>query len=83
MQLRKVVELAGMVEHCDFSEQVTVESVNGRLRPDLVVNLPNKKHVIIDAKAPLQAYLDALELEDDADVRPETTGARFPNQDAS
>lgn len=69
MQLRKVVELAGMVEHCDFSEQVSVESNNGRLRPDLVVNLPNKKHVIIDAKAPLQAYLDALELEDDDAAR--------------
>ncbi|MEM8487049.1 MAG: DNA recombination protein RmuC [Bacteroidota bacterium] len=69
MQLRKVVELAGMVEHCDFSEQVNINTGNGRLRPDLVVNLPNKKHVIIDAKAPLQAYLDALEEEDEQAVR--------------
>ena len=69
MQLRKVVELAGMVEHCDFSEQVNINTGNGRLRPDLVVNLPNKKHVIIDAKAPLQAYLDALEEEDESAVR--------------
>ncbi len=69
MQLRKVVELAGMVEHCDFSEQVSINASNGRLRPDLVVNLPNQKHVIIDAKAPLQAYLDALEEEDDGLAR--------------
>ena len=69
MQLRKVVELAGMVEHCDFAEQVTVQTGNGRLRPDLVVHLPNQKQVIIDAKAPLKAYLDALETEDDQVAR--------------
>ena len=69
MQLRKVVELAGMVEHCDFQEQVHVATSNGVLRPDLVVRLPNEKHVVVDAKAPLQAYLDALELEDDDMVR--------------
>ncbi|MFK7843989.1 MAG: DNA recombination protein RmuC [Rhodothermales bacterium] len=73
MQLRKVVELAGMVAHCDFSEQVSVDSPNGRIRPDLVVNLPNNKHVIIDAKAPLQAYLDAMEEEDDVLARKKLT----------
>ena len=69
MQLRKVVELAGMVEHCDFTEQTAVPSSNGTLRPDLIVHLPNKKHVIVDAKAPLQAYLDALDTEDDIEAR--------------
>lgn len=69
MQLRKVVELAGMVEHCDFNEQVSIQTASGRIRPDLVVSLPNKKHVIIDAKAPLQAYLDAVESEDEQVVR--------------
>ena len=69
MQLRKVVELAGMVEHCDFEEQVSVHRENRLLRPDLIVNLPNDKYVIVDAKAPLQAYLDAVEMEDDEAAR--------------
>lgn len=69
MQLRKVVELAGMVDHCDFTEQMSISTSNGTQRPDLVVHLPNNKHVIVDAKAPLQAYLDALDTEDDQVVR--------------
>ena len=58
--LHRVVELAGMTEHCDYLEQVTVEGEAGRLRPDMVVRLPNGREVIVDAKVPLVAYLDAL-----------------------
>jgi DNA recombination protein RmuC len=65
MQLRRVVEVAGMVEHCDFDEQVTVSSGEGRLRPDLVVHLPGAKHVVVDAKVPLQAFLDANDATDE------------------
>lgn len=63
VQLRRVVELAGMVEHCDFLEQPTSE--DGRHRPDMVVTLPGGRHVVVDAKAPLHRYLDAVEAEDD------------------
>jgi DNA recombination protein RmuC len=65
MQLRKVVELAGMVRHCDFNEQATVASDEASVRPDLVVNLPGGKHVVVDAKAPLQGVLDAYEARDE------------------
>ncbi len=67
VQLRNVVEAAGMLPHCDFEEQSSVRDGEGALlRPDLVVRLPGGKHVVIDAKAPLAAYLDACECEDDA-----------------
>jgi DNA recombination protein RmuC len=65
MQLRKVVELAGMVRHCDFVEQASLVGDDATLRPDLIVNLPGGKHVVIDAKAPLQGVLDAYEARDE------------------
>lgn len=65
MQLRRVVELAGMIAHCDFQEQQTIATDEGRRRPDLIVQLPGGRHVVVDAKAPLLAYLDALEATDE------------------
>ncbi len=65
MQLRNVVELAGMVRYCDFAEQSAVAGDEGALRPDLVVSLPGGKHVVVDAKAPLQGVLDAYQARDE------------------
>ena len=59
--LRRVVELAGMSEHCDFTEQVSVDTDAGRLRPDMIVHLPSNRDVVVDAKVSLKAYLEALE----------------------
>lgn len=69
LQLKRVVELAGMVEHCDFEEQHTIAAAgesDRRMRPDVIVRLPGGKHVVVDAKAPLDAYLKALEAPDEA-----------------
>src|SRR3984893_17724557 len=61
IQMRNVVEMAGMVSHCDFIEQTTMQSESGPLRPDMLVRLPGGKLVVVDSKVPLDAYLSALE----------------------
>jgi DNA recombination protein RmuC len=65
IQLRRVVEMAGMVEHCDFESQHHVATEDGRIRPDLVVKLPGGKSVVVDAKVAGQAYIESLQALDD------------------
>ncbi len=69
LQLRKVVEMAGMLDHVDFVEQTTVEGDAGRLRPDMIIQLPGGQQVIVDAKAPLDAYLASVEAGSDEERR--------------
>ena len=66
MTLRRLAELAGMVEHCDFVEQVHVAGEDGALRPDMIVNMPDGRQLAVDVKTPLDAYLSAVEAQDDA-----------------
>ncbi|HEX4035826.1 MAG TPA: DNA recombination protein RmuC [Solirubrobacteraceae bacterium] len=61
IQLRNVIEMAGMVAHCDFTEQTTIDADGGRLRPDVLVRLPGGKLIVVDSKVPLDAYLQAME----------------------
>ncbi|HZS68246.1 MAG TPA: DNA recombination protein RmuC [Burkholderiales bacterium] len=67
IQLRRVVEMAGMLSYCDFVEQETVRTETGSLRPDLVVKLPAGKTIVVDAKAPVAQFLDAMAVADDAE----------------
>ena len=65
--LRRLVELAGMVEHCDFVEQVHTVSDGQIIRPDMLVKMPDERHLVVDVKTPLDAYLEAVEAKDDAE----------------
>ena len=78
IQLRNVVEMAGMVAHCDFVEQSTIHTEDGRLRPDMLVRLPGGKLIVVDSKVPLDAYLSALEASADDERR--RAARRAPRQ---
>jgi len=69
LTLRRLVELAGMVEHCDFVEQETLQSGQGAQRPDMIVRMPERREIVVDAKTPLDAYLSAVECTDEAERR--------------
>lgn len=87
IQLRRVVELSGMSAHCDFSEQTSVNTEDGRQRPDMIINLPNKRKIVLDSKAVMDAYLDAEAATDDEvhkqALRRHATGIRTRIQELS
>src|SRR5256714_2560952 len=66
IQLRRVVELAGMLQYCDFTEQATVETEDGRIRPDVIVRLPGNRTIVVDAKVPFEAFYESISTTDDA-----------------
>jgi len=66
MTLKRLAELAGMVEHCDFDQQHSVDTDQGKQRPDMVVRMPGSREIIVDAKAPMDGYLAAVEARDDS-----------------
>jgi DNA recombination protein RmuC len=67
LTLKRLAELAGMVEHCDFHEQASVQTEQGQQRPDMVIRMPDKRDIVVDAKTPLDAYLSAIESVDDTE----------------
>jgi DNA recombination protein RmuC len=69
IQLKRVVEMAGMIDHCDFFEQENRTSEEGRFRPDMIVKLPGDRTIVIDAKAPLKSYLEAIDETDEGAFR--------------
>ncbi len=69
MQLKRVAELSGMSLYCDFSEQVSVDTENGRIRPDMVIHLPSDREIVVDSKVPLDAYLDAVAVQSEEDKK--------------
>ena len=66
LTLKRLAELAGMVEHCDFYEQQSVQTSEGRQRPDMIVRLPGGREIVVDVKTPLDAYLNAVEADEDS-----------------
>src|SRR3989440_5391454 len=66
IQLRRVVELAGMLQYCDFTEQETVATEDGRIRPDVIVRLPGNRTIVVDAKVPFEAFYESISATDDA-----------------
>ena len=79
IQLRNVVEMAGMLAHCDFLEQSTIRTDGGALRPDMLVRLPGGKLIVVDSKVPLDAYLSALEASERGRARAAHRAPRAPD----